>query len=295
KQIQDVSKHISDLQSKAGTGKQVKVIDDKEARKVREVFSSLDNAIEKYSKLGSINITKNSNPANNELEKFILTINKADRTVEKLNFELAKLNNIQGLDGYFLKSQQVIDKTSDIREKQLQQEQKIDKEIAEQNQKLQHQLNMYKEQAKINAQNLVRRFDGKFDQTSLNAYLDNVDKLNTRTPHLRQEMDKLGLAFRKISSEVRSANSHSVGFLEQMGVAFQRFPIWVFTASAIYGPLRALQDMTRQIIEIDTALTNLARVTDMDNAGLNAFLQEGIDLSNELSNRLTDVLKIAEE
>src|SRR5690554_2977525 len=70
KQIQDVSKQLADLQSKAGTGKQVKVIDDKEASKVREVFSSLDKAIEKYSKLGSINISKNINPANNELEKF---------------------------------------------------------------------------------------------------------------------------------------------------------------------------------------------------------------------------------
>jgi hypothetical protein len=295
KQIKDIANQVNELKSKLGNTK-ANIVDDKDAVIAKEVFTSIDKAVEKYKQLGQVNLTKSLNPATKEVEKFQLSVEKADGQVEKLNFELAKMNNIQGLDnGFILKSQKVIDNTADIRERQLQSEQKIDKKLDEQTRKLEHQLNIYKQQAQINANNLSRRYKGKFDDTELNSWLDSVNKLNTSTPELNRHMDQLGVQFKKVSSEVRTSQSHAISFGEALSTAFQKFPIWLLVGSAIYAPLRALQDMTAQIIEIDTAMTNFRRVTDMSDENLTEFLQESINLSDELANKLSDTLKIAEE
>jgi hypothetical protein len=295
KQIKDIANQVNELKSKLGSTK-TNIVDDKDAVIAKEVFTSIDKAVEKYKQLGQVNLTKSLNPVTKEVEKFQLSIEKADGQVEKLNFELAKMNNVQGLDnGFILKSQKVIDNTADIREKQLQSEQKIDKKLDEQTRKLEHQLDIYKQQAQINANNLSRRYKGKFDDTELNGWLNSVNKLNTSTPELNRNMDQLGVQFKKISSEVRTSQSHAISLGEALSTAFQKFPVWMLTATIFYAPLRALQDMTAQIIEVDTAMTNFRRVTDMSDENLTDFLNESIVLSDELSNRLADTLKIAEE
>jgi hypothetical protein len=342
KQIKDIANQVNELKSKLGSTK-TNIVDDKDASVAKEIFTSIDKAVEKYKQLGQVNLTKTLNPVTKEVEKFQLAISKADGTVEKLNFEMAKMNNIQGLDnGFILKSQKVIDNTADISEKQFQQIHKLQQEIAMQQRKnyeewwkstlkqkdlevktreqvlqeeqkirtaidvrdkkekelidkLEHQLNIYKQQAQINANNLSRRYKGKFDDTELNGWLNSVNKLNTSTPELNRNMDQLGVQFKKISSEVRTSQSHAISLGEALSTAFQKFPVWMLTATIFYAPLRALQDMTAQIIEVDTAMTNFRRVTDMSDENLTDFLNESIVLSDELSNRLADTLKIAEE
>lgn len=220
-QMQSISAKVDHLQKQV-SGKQIKIVDENNAK---IFFKTINDVINKYSSLGSINISKSINPATQEMEKFLLTVTKTDGTVQKLNFELAKLGNIHGVDGFYLKSQNIVDKTADIQEKRLREEENINYTIKQQNDNLKHQLEMFKQRSVIDSNNLSRRYNGKFDDTALKEWEKSVDALSLKTPNLRQEMDRLGLGFKKISSEVRSSQSHVLSFGESLRVALEKFPI----------------------------------------------------------------------
>lgn len=215
KQVANIADQVKSLQNQVA-GKQIKIIDDTTPTKF---FSDIDAAVKEFSKLGNVNIAKTINPANQELEKFVLTLNKADGTVERLNFEMAKLGNVHGIDGYYLKTQNILDKTSEIREKQLQQEHNINKQIQEQNQKLQSQIDLYQREAQIKAKDLRRRYGNEVDEGAISGYLAQVRSLNAEMPNARQKMSELDMSFREISSSVRSSSSHVLGFGEALQTA----------------------------------------------------------------------------
>src|SRR5690606_23333526 len=60
----------------------------------------------------------------------------------------------------------------------------------------------------------------------------------------------------------------------------------------VYAPIRALQDMTSRLIEIDTLMVNIQRVMDMPDFKFTQLLEDAVQVSDELSSKLTDVLSI---
>ncbi|MBD1379227.1 phage tail tape measure protein [Metabacillus arenae] len=297
KNLSQLAKQVEQLQAKMNQAK-MSTVSDGELNKIKSVQTEWEKIVQHHQKLGQVSYTKTLNPITKDVEKLNLTVEKADGTIQKLKYQLASLNNvkIQGKEnGLVLASEQTLDKSAAIREKQLQSEQKLNKQIDDQNKKLAHQLEMFKQQSEINANNLTRRYDRKFDNTDLNNWLNTVSQLNTTTPNLSQEMDRLGMQFKKINSEVRSSQSHVVSFSEAFSTAMSRFPIWMAAATAFYAPLRALQDMTARLIEIDTLMVDIQRVMDVPDFRLTELLNEAVTTSDQLSSKLTDLLQITGE
>jgi len=69
----------------------------------------------------------------------------------------------------------------------------------------------------------------------------------------------------------------------------------MLASTAFYAPLQALQSMTQRLIEIDSLVTDIARVTDVPDFKLTELLEEAVVTSDELSSKLTDVLSIVSE
>lgn len=161
----------------------------------------------------------------------------------------------------------------------------------EQTKQLEHQLELYRKQAEVNAQNLRRRYGsalGDDGNRALNSYVAAASKITAQTPNAIREMDKLKMQFREISSNVRSATSHVLSFGQQLQIAMSRIPVWMTGMTMFYLPLRGLQDAVRQIIEIDSQLTVLERVSNgqMD---VNDTLRESIALAEKLGNTIQQV------
>ena len=70
---------------------------------------------------------------------------------------------------------------------------------------------------------------------------------------------------------------------------------WMLSATFFYAPIRAMQDMTDRLIEIDTLMVGLKRVMDMPDYKFTDLLNEAVATSDELSSKLTDVLSIMNE
>nr|WP_253186111.1 phage tail tape measure protein [Bacillus licheniformis] len=163
---------------------------------------------------------------------------------------------------------------------------------------LERQLELYRRQAQVNTQNLQNRYGSSLSNASnqqLQQYLNSVNQLNARTPNLKNQMASLNMQFREMSSNIAATTRQTMGFGEQLQVSFSRIPVWAAGMTLFYAPLRLLQDLTSQVISLDTQMTGLRRVMDLPDYKFNELLQKSIDLSDELANKTSDVLTIMNE
>nr|MDH3154486.1 phage tail tape measure protein [Bacillus licheniformis] len=129
----------------------------------------------------------------------------------------------------------------------------------------------------------------------LQQYLNSVNQLTARTPNLRNQMASLNVQFREMSSNIAATTRQTMSFGERLQVAMSRVPVWMASMTLFYAPLRLLQDLTSQVISLDTQMTGLRRVMDLPDYKFNELLQKSIDLSDELANKTSDVLTIMNE
>ncbi|WP_254111562.1 phage tail tape measure protein [Bacillus licheniformis] len=163
---------------------------------------------------------------------------------------------------------------------------------------LERQLELYRRQAQVNTQNLQNRYGSSLSNASnqqLQQYLNSVNQLTASTPNLRNQMASLNVQFREMSSNIAATTRQTMSFGEQLQVAMSRVPVWMASMTLFYAPLRLLQDLTSQVISLDTQMTGLRRVMDLPDYKFNELLQKSIDLSDELANKTSDVLTIMNE
>lgn len=242
--------------------------------KIRNQERAVENLINNYERLGNVQqrTFKVDNEGNQRLTQEV-------RQTEDLNKQILRFNEQGQVTSNIIKD------NIGLREKEA-------KKIQEQNEKLAHQLELYKRTAQINAQNLRRRFGSDIDENALRKWLDDVNKLNMETPNLQRKMKDLAVSFKEIEANAKTSSSHVVGFGEQLSIALKRVPIWMAAMTAFYAPLRGLRNAVQNIIEIDTQMTELARVLPAQ-VELGDVLQTNIELANQLGKSIQDINEAA--
>ncbi|MEC1270927.1 phage tail tape measure protein [Bacillus vallismortis] len=160
---------------------------------------------------------------------------------------------------------------------------------------LEHQVQLYQRQAQINVQNLNARYGSSLsttNSTALQNYLNSVNQLTAKTPNLRTQMQNLNMQFREVSANASSASSNVSGFGEQLAQSFSRMPAYFLSGTMFYSGVQALKSMVDQVIQIDTLMTDIRRVMDLPDYKFNELLQSSIDLGDQLSNKISDILEI---
>ncbi len=160
---------------------------------------------------------------------------------------------------------------------------------------LERQLELYRRQAQVNTQNLQNRYGNSLSNASnqqIQQYLNSVNQLTARTPNLRNQMASLNMQFREMSSNIAATTRQTMGFVEQLGVAAARIPVWFAGMTMFMGPIRGLQSMVNQVIQIDTIMTDIRRVMDEPDYKFNEMLQEAVETGDQLSNKISDILQM---
>ncbi|MCY9156204.1 phage tail tape measure protein [Bacillus haynesii] len=160
---------------------------------------------------------------------------------------------------------------------------------------LERQLELYRRQAQVNTQNLQNRYGSSLSNASnqqLQQYLNSVNQLTARTPNLRNQMASLNMQFREMSSNIAATTRQTMGFVEQLGVAASRIPVWFAGMTMFMAPIRGLQSMVDQVIQIDTLMTEIRRVMDEPDYKFNGMLQEAVEMGDQLSNKISDILQM---
>ncbi|ATH91573.1 phage tail tape measure protein [Bacillus glycinifermentans] len=160
---------------------------------------------------------------------------------------------------------------------------------------LERQLELYRRQAQVNTQNLQNRYGNSLSNASnqqIQQYLNSVNQLTARTPNLRNQMASLNMQFREMSSNIAATTRQTMSFGEQLQVSFSRIPVWAAGMTMFYAPLRGLQNIVDQVIQIDTIMTEIRRVMDEPDYKFNEMLQEAVETGDQLSNKITDILQM---
>ncbi|MCM3365895.1 phage tail tape measure protein [Bacillus safensis] len=163
------------------------------------------------------------------------------------------------------------------------------------NNELKQTIALYQRQAQLNANNLTSKYGNNLSNQSkaqIQEYLLAVTQLTSKTPALSSKIKDLNMQFRELSASIQNSTQRATSFGQQLGDAFSRIPAYLLSGSIFYGAITALKNITQQAIEIDTLMTNIRRVMDLPDYKFNELLQTSLDLSNELSNKVSDVLEI---
>ncbi|MGX9721744.1 phage tail tape measure protein [Bacillus pumilus] len=163
------------------------------------------------------------------------------------------------------------------------------------NNELKQTIALYQRQAQLNANNLTSKYGNNLSNQSkaqIQEYLLAVTQLTSKTPALSSKIKDLNMQFRELSASIQNSTQRATSFGQQLGDAFSRIPAYLLSGSIFYGAITALKNITQQAVEIDTLMTNIRRVMDLPDYKFNELLQTSLDLSNELSNKVSDVLEI---
>ncbi|MCM3274162.1 phage tail tape measure protein [Paenibacillus elgii] len=101
---------------------------------------------------------------------------------------------------------------------------------------------------------------------------------------------EIELGLRRIGSEAKTSGSNTRTMGEEMGIALSRLSTWGLATTAIYGTKRALEQMIKTIIELDSQIVHLKRVMD-SNTNFDQMLKGSMDIANQMGQKVTDINK----
>lgn len=301
-ELDKLAKQVGKLQDQINNTKTTTIVSDNDSKKLKELKTAWEAIVEEQKKFGKVNYSTSINPITKEVEKLSISVEQADGRIKKLKYELASLNNIevQGSNPYFLKNEQVLDKTASIREKQLLEEQKINNQldaqnnkIAKQREELEHTIKLYQERARIQTSGLVDRYKNSVDSSALQEYLTNVKEISTETPNARKRMEELSLAYKDLATNARIASGDSIDLGSALNQAFTKFPIWLLASTAFFAPLQALNQMVDTLYLLDDRLVSINKV--MENVNLSQVFEDATIAANTYGQKISDTLQTMEE
>lgn len=130
---------------------------------------------------------------------------------------------------------------------------------------------------------LARRYRGEL--ASLNTELQRINLSGQATANRLKEIQH---RLREIGVEATGVTYKTSTLMGAFKNAIVKFPIWMGASTAFFGTVRGIRSALRNIIEVDTQMTTLARVSggELDR---NHILREAGDLAAKLGNELKAV------
>lgn len=206
----------------------------------------------------------------NDLSKVKDLLKDIKDEASNVKLRIAEQNDLRILEGEINKIQAQLDKTKNL------------------------YANTFDQGEALKLTNVINRLREEIDKTTL-------DSINGTTI-TRKRVDELKSSLTAVNSQVKQFNAlattsarNSTGILDSLRTAFQKFPVWLLATNAFYGAINGFQDLTDKVIELDTALTNLRRVSGADDFEINQVIDRAIVSTTELSGRLDEFLELVSE
>ena len=83
-----------------------------------------------------------------------------------------------------------------------------------------------------------------------------------------KKLDTVSQKTKKYKTETDKATKSTMNFTAQMGEAIKKFAIWSVVTTAYFAAIRATQDMATETIELNSAILELSKVTDLSTLGM---------------------------
>lgn len=126
------------------------------------------------------------------------------------------------------------------------------------------------------------------NNSDINGMLTALQRINPAAKGSAEAVARVSNHFKDMKAQATEAGRSSMGVMESFKVAMEKFPVWMAASTAFFGTVRSIRSAIDQIIDIDSQMTVLKRVSNgqMD---VNEVLAESVRLAGELGNKIADV------
>lgn len=101
-----------------------------------------------------------------------------------------------------------------------------------------------------------------------------LSELGKGTSHIDEEaLNRIRRQFQSIRSEVIATDKTGKTFFENLWAQAKKFGSWMTLTGIIAGTWRDLEKMVTEVIELDSAMSNLKKVTDVTETSYSNFLK----------------------
>ena len=158
-------------------------------------------------------------------------------------------------------------------------------------------LNTQLNKLKINMgefQNNILSINSTFDTTTT-RYTNNAGKMLTVTEKLIGGQKKYKIALKEVDSSVESNAKQADKWKYSWSKAFQSFTTYMSVTTVFYQIINTIKDMIAEVTELDSALTELRKVTDLEGESLQKFTQDAYDAAEAVAKTGTEMVQAATE
>ena len=103
-------------------------------------------------------------------------------------------------------------------------------------------------------------------------------------------LNNLKSEFQQIKLEAQAAGKTGLTFGDRLKRQFKEYSSYVGIAGAFAAGAQAMRTMAQNVLEVDTAMTGLYRVTDMTASQYDSFYDDMIASAKEYGSTLTDTI-----
>jgi TP901 family phage tail tape measure protein len=133
--------------------------------------------------------------------------------------------------------------------------------------------------------------------SALSNYRDELSRIETSLNNGTAQKEEFDRSFSRIATgvssarkEIRAAGEATKSWADKMGGLINKFTSWLSVAEVITTIWHTMQRMADCVVEVDTAMTELKKVTDASDATYDRFLTNATNRARELGTTVADVV-----
>lgn len=130
---------------------------------------------------------------------------------------------------------------------------------------------------------------GLGNNSQLSGMLESLKSINPASDGASKAVKNVSDSFDLMKSKATEAGRSSLTVMDSFKIAMEKFPVWMAASTAFFGTVRSIKSAFQEIVELDSQMTVLRRVSGMGTSEVNKTLEESIRLAGELGNRIADI------
>lgn len=133
-----------------------------------------------------------------------------------------------------------------------------------------------------------------FDTTTT-RYTNNAGKILTVQEKMIAGEKQYKLSLKEVGNAVETNAKQADKWKYSWSKAFQSFTTYMSVTTVFYQAVNTIKDMIQEVTELDSALVELQKVTDLEGASLQKFTQDAYDAAEAVAKTGTEMVQAATE
>lgn len=131
----------------------------------------------------------------------------------------------------------------------------------------------------------------KVTENVKNEWQSYVNRLSTGSDIAVKDINDINLRLKETESNMRGMERLGLSWTDRLQQAWKKFGGWGFATGTMMTLVNQLRQIPKEVYEIDTAMTNLYKVTDETSSKYNQFLNSTSDSAHELGRSISSLVE----